>query len=120
MTLAVRGIMTIYVLFSEPIDDYCVAESLQLGMQVERVAGGGEHGAQTSAIVFTKKRDSLSHDLFVASTQGNPFDNIDIEYWQGHVCTFVYHLTGATITRVPSSSGHESYQLEYQKIWTER
>ena len=112
--------MTIYVLFSDPIDDYCVAESLQFGMQVERVAGGGDHGAQARAIVFTKKKDSLSHDLFVASTQGAPFGNIDIEYWQGHVCTFVYHLIDATIARAPSSSGHESYALEYEKIWTER
>ena len=120
MPLAVRGIMTIYVLFSDPIHDYCVAESLQFGMHVERVAGGGDHGAQTSSIVFTKKKDSLSHDLFVATTQGGLFDNIDIEYWQGYACTFVYRLTGATITKASSSWGHESYTLEYENIRMER
>ena len=89
-------------------------------MHVERVAGGGDHGAQTSSIVFTKKKDSLSHDLFIAGTQGGAFDNIDIEYWQGDVCTFVYHLTGATIRKASSSSDHESYTLEYEKVWIER
>jgi|SRR3954467_8383600 type VI protein secretion system component Hcp len=112
--------MTIYVLFSGPIDDYCVAESLQFGMQVERIAGGGNHGAQTKPIVFTKKKDSLSHDLFVAAIQGSLFDNIDIEYWQGNVCTFVYHLNDATIASASSNSSHENYALEYEKIWMER
>src|SRR4051812_20736821 len=112
--------MTIYVLFSDPIDDYCVAESLQFGMHVERIAGGGQHGAQSSSIVFTKKKDNLSHDLFVATMHGGSFDNIDIEYWQGQVCTFVYHLTGARIASASSRLGDESYTLEYDGIWTER
>jgi type VI protein secretion system component Hcp len=112
--------MTIYVLFSPPVDDYCVALSLQFGMEVERVAGGGDHKAQATSVAFTKNKDDLSHDLFVAATQGSKFANIDIEYWQDHVCTFVYHLTGATITKAFTGSSRESYTLEYEKIWTER
>ena len=113
--------MTIYVLFSDPIDDYCMVESLQFGMHVERVAGGGDHGAQTPSVVFTKKKDNLSHDLFVACRQGGEFDNIDIEIWQGYACTFVYRLTGATIKKDIAYSGNqESFTIEYETIKMER
>jgi hypothetical protein len=118
--LLARHVKTIFVLFSDPIDDYCVAESVQFGMHVERISGGGDHGAQPHSIVFTKKKDSLSHDLFIASTQDGPFGKIDIEYWQGNVCPFVYRLTDATITMVSVSASHESYALEYEAIKMER
>jgi len=85
--------MYTYVDFGDPIDDFCEANSLSFGMDVQRLAGGAPHRAQGVKVLFSTKDVELHHDFFMAVTKQTKIASVTIEVWRTEkACTLMYNL----------------------------
>ena len=101
----------VYVEFSAPIDDYCLATSPLLSMSHSAV--GGLTRAQPYDFSFKKQRDSLSPGIFQGVCSGTMFSRVTIEYYQDDADHpfYVYELTDVGIAAMTTKGNEESISL---------
>ena len=118
--------MPIYIEFSKPLDAYCEAMSVQLGVSSKStgVTGmGGGSGASSRAqlhdVNLTKQRDSLSDKLWRHCVSGTTFGTVWIEFYRNADSDYPYYtytLTDVLISGFSSSGQSESFSLNYATV----
>ena len=118
--------MPIYVEFSKPLDAYCEAMSVQLGVNSKTTsvtgmggASGGSSRAQLNDINFTKQRDSLSDKLWRHCVSGTTFRTVWVEFYRTDDSEYPYYtytLTDVVISGVSSNNQAESLSLNFSAV----
>src|SRR5215470_5854338 len=96
-----------YVEFTAPIDDYCEALSVTLGMRSSPAAGGLGRSAQAHDISFSATHCSVTTKLFNHCLQGTKFAKVWVEYYRtsDDSLYLYYELLDVYVTSVTSSQG---------------
>jgi len=103
----------VYVVFSDPIDDWCKAKSVSFAMSTKAFATGPARTAQTRDVVFTKLSDALTPAIFRYSLSGRVFKNVWVEFYRDddEDPYLTRTLNDVVISSVNSGKGTESISL---------
>ena len=110
--------VTAYVEFSTPIDDYCEAKAFHFGMASSPFAGGATGKAQPNDFQFTKNVDSLSPSLFQQVCSGRVFDTVWFEMYRGDDENpyVTYTMSSVVISTLHTAGNIEHVGLNFKAV----